>query len=46
VGDGIRTSGFLFGYLIWCFVFILCLCVFLEMLRCKLVSSQISATTV
>jgi hypothetical protein len=34
VGGGVWAGGPLFGCLIGCFVLILCLCVFLEMLRC------------
>jgi hypothetical protein len=39
VGGGIWAGSPLFGCLIVCFVYILCLCVFLKILRCQLMSS-------
>jgi hypothetical protein len=38
VGGGVWAGGHLFGCLIGCFVPILNFCIFLEMLRCQLVS--------
>ena len=40
MGSGVWASGPLFGCLIWCFVLILCLCVFFEILKCQLVNSE------